>query len=71
MEISHSSDRQTLAESDPGGKSSYWFYMGRMDPKRLKALRNDLVAALAAEGALKNPRSGPYVLSAGNAEPAS
>jgi dTDP-4-amino-4,6-dideoxygalactose transaminase len=42
----------------PGGKSSYWFYMGRMDPKRLKVSRNDFVAAVAAEGV---PVSGGYI----------
>ncbi len=42
----------------PGCKSSYWFYMGRMDPKRLKVSRQDFVAAVAAEGV---PVSGGYI----------
>jgi len=33
-----------------GCKSSYWFYMGRMDPGRLGVSREDFVAAVAAEG---------------------
>jgi len=42
----------------PGCKSSYWFYLGRMDPKRLKVSRDDFVKAVAAEGV---PVSGGYI----------
>ncbi len=42
----------------PGCRSSYWFYMGRMDPKRLKVSRDEFVAAVAAEGV---PVSGGYI----------
>ncbi len=42
----------------PGCKSSYWFYMGRMDPKRLKVSRDDFTAAVAAEGV---PISSGYI----------
>ncbi|MDX9973226.1 MAG: DegT/DnrJ/EryC1/StrS family aminotransferase [FCB group bacterium] len=31
-------------------KSSYWFYMGRMEPEMLGVSRDDFVAAVAAEG---------------------
>jgi dTDP-4-amino-4,6-dideoxygalactose transaminase len=41
-----------------GCKSSYWFYMGRMDPGRLKVSRQDFVAAVAAEGV---PVGGGYI----------
>jgi len=42
----------------PGCKGSYWFYLGRMDPKRLKVSRDDFVKAVAAEGV---PVSGGYI----------
>jgi dTDP-4-amino-4,6-dideoxygalactose transaminase len=42
----------------PGCKSSYWFYMGRMDPRRLKVCRDDFVAAVAGEGV---PVGGGYI----------
>jgi len=42
----------------PDCKSSYWFYMGRMDPKRLGVSRDDFVAAVAAEGV---PVGGGYI----------
>lgn len=41
-----------------GCKSSYWFYLGRVNPKRLKVSRDDFVAAVAAEGV---PISGGYI----------
>ncbi|MBI5094726.1 MAG: DegT/DnrJ/EryC1/StrS family aminotransferase [Candidatus Hydrogenedentes bacterium] len=41
-----------------GCKSSYWFYMGRMDPKTLNVPRDEFVAAVAAEGV---PVSGGYI----------
>ena len=41
-----------------GCKSSYWFYMGRMDPQVLGVSRDDFVAAVAAEGV---PVGGGYI----------
>ncbi|MBN2310195.1 MAG: DegT/DnrJ/EryC1/StrS family aminotransferase, partial [Candidatus Hydrogenedentes bacterium] len=41
-----------------GCKSSYWFYMGRMDADALGVSRDEFVAAVAAEGV---PVSGGYI----------
>ncbi|MCP4642818.1 MAG: DegT/DnrJ/EryC1/StrS family aminotransferase [bacterium] len=35
-----------------GCKSSYWFYMGRMDPNVLKVSRDEFTAAVTAEGVI-------------------
>lgn len=43
---------------DSADRATYWFYMFRMDPKKLKCDRKQLVKALAAEGV---PASAGYI----------